>query len=73
MERVRAAARFVFRDEPEIVREATSAYDRKKRADRRAAAEANEPEPVVEVGPPYSFAVASSTSVAAHSAPVSRS
>jgi hypothetical protein len=35
---VRAAARFVFRDRPEIVREATSAYERRRRAEtaRRA-------------------------------------
>lgn len=32
---VRAAARFVFRDKPEVVREATSAYARKRRAEAR--------------------------------------
>ncbi|MDI1478229.1 hypothetical protein [Polyangium sp. y55x31] len=32
---VRAAARFVFRDRPEIVREATSEYARKRRAEAR--------------------------------------
>jgi hypothetical protein len=34
---VRAAARFVFRGQPEIVREATSAYERRKRAAARRA------------------------------------
>jgi hypothetical protein len=38
---VRAAAKFVYRDHPEIVREATSVYERRKRAaTRRAAARA---------------------------------
>lgn len=32
MGKVRSAARFVFRDQPEIVREVTSAYERRKRA-----------------------------------------
>jgi hypothetical protein len=32
MATVRSAARFVFRDEPEIVRQVTSAYERRKRA-----------------------------------------
>ena len=31
----RSAARFVFRDHPEIVREVTSAYERKRRAAAR--------------------------------------
>lgn len=39
---VRSAARFVFRDQPAIVREVTSAYERRKRAAaRRAAAKEN--------------------------------
>ena len=37
MSAVRAAARFVFRDRPEIVREATSAYERRRRAASRRA------------------------------------
>jgi hypothetical protein len=36
---VRAAARYVFRDEPEIVREVTSSYERRRRAAARTAAE----------------------------------
>jgi hypothetical protein len=36
--RVRAAARFVFRHDPSIVRQVTSAYERRKRAERRRAA-----------------------------------
>lgn len=41
MNLVRGAARFVFRDQPEVVREVTSAYERRKRAAaRRAAAKA---------------------------------
>ena len=36
---VRSAARFVFRNRPEIIREVTSAYERRRRAaSRRAAA-----------------------------------
>lgn len=35
MGKVRSAARFVFRDHPEIIREATSAYERRKRAAAR--------------------------------------
>jgi hypothetical protein len=35
MREVRAAARFVFRGEPEIVREATSGYERRRRAAKR--------------------------------------
>ncbi len=35
MNRVRAAARFVFRNDPAIVRRATSAYERRRRAARR--------------------------------------
>ncbi len=38
MELVRAAARFVFRDDPEILREATSAYEPRVRAAARRAA-----------------------------------
>src|SRR5262249_4517590 len=34
---VRSAARFVFRDRPDIVREATSAYERRRRAAARRA------------------------------------
>jgi len=37
MSLVRRAARFVFRDQPEIVRQATSAYQRRQRAARRRA------------------------------------
>jgi hypothetical protein len=37
MNRVRAAARFVFREHPEIVRKATSAFQRKRRAELRRA------------------------------------
>jgi hypothetical protein len=37
MSAVRAAARFVFRDRPDIVREATSAYERRRRAAARRA------------------------------------
>ena len=36
---VRGAARFVFRDQPEIVRQATSAYERRRRAEARRRAE----------------------------------
>jgi hypothetical protein len=37
MQQVRAAARFVFRQKPKLVREVTSAYERRKRrASRRA-------------------------------------
>jgi hypothetical protein len=35
--RVRAAARFVFRNDPGIVRQVTSEYERRKRAARRRA------------------------------------
>ncbi len=42
---VRAAARFVFRNQPEIVREATSAYERRKRATTRRSKEAPAPAP----------------------------
>lgn len=43
---VRRAARFVFRGQPAIVREATSAYERRRRAaDRRA--KANEQAPII--------------------------
>lgn len=44
---VRAAARFVFRNQPEIVREATSAYERRRRAEtaRRAKKKKEEPAP----------------------------
>jgi hypothetical protein len=44
---VRAAARFVFRNQPEIVREATSAYERRKRAEaaRRAKKKQQEAKP----------------------------
>jgi hypothetical protein len=49
MSLVRAAARFVFRRQPEIVREATSAYERRRRAATRRAKEppapAKAPEP----------------------------
>ncbi|KYF74698.1 hypothetical protein BE17_19345 [Sorangium cellulosum] len=43
---VRAAARFVFRDRPDIVREVTSAYGRRRRAEaaRRAKKKAGAPE-----------------------------
>jgi hypothetical protein len=41
---VRAAARFVFRGQPEIVREATSAYERRRRAVARRAKAKKEPE-----------------------------
>ncbi|MBI5481229.1 MAG: hypothetical protein HY906_20390 [Deltaproteobacteria bacterium] len=42
--RVRAAARFVFRNHPAIIREATSAYERRRRAAaRRAAARVSTP------------------------------
>lgn len=44
---VRAAARFVFRDRPEIVREATSTYERRRRAEaKRRAKEADAPAPL---------------------------
>ena len=36
--RVRAAARFVFREEPDVIREATSTYERRKRAAARRTA-----------------------------------
>lgn len=42
MSLVRAGARFVYRNEPSIVREATSAYERRRRAANRRAA-ANKP------------------------------
>ncbi|MFO0591657.1 MAG: hypothetical protein U0441_29190 [Polyangiaceae bacterium] len=42
---VRAAARFVFRGSPEIIREATSAYDRRRRAAARRAAAKKPVEP----------------------------
>lgn len=45
---VRAAARFVFRDRPEIVREATSEYARKRRAEARRSQET--PPPASAVG-----------------------
>ena len=41
MIRVRSAARFVFRGRPEIIREATSAYERRRRAAGRRAKEKN--------------------------------
>ncbi|APR86465.1 Hypothetical protein A7982_11814 [Minicystis rosea] len=41
---VRAAARFVFRGQPEIVREATSAYERRRRAAARRAKATKEAE-----------------------------
>jgi len=40
MSAVRAAAQFIFRREPGIVREVTSAYQRRRRAERRRKAEA---------------------------------
>jgi hypothetical protein len=42
--RLRAAARFVFRNHPEIAREATSPWVRRKRAEQRLAAANAEPE-----------------------------
>ncbi len=47
---VRAAARFVFRNEPVIARQATSAYERKRRAAHRRATAAAKTQPVGEVG-----------------------
>ncbi|WP_437576986.1 hypothetical protein [Sorangium sp. So ce887] len=49
MATVRAAARFVFRDRPDIVREVTSAYGRRRRAEsaRRAKKKADAPLPLV--------------------------
>ncbi|XYH95849.1 hypothetical protein ACMHYB_49995 [Sorangium sp. So ce1128] len=46
---VRAAARFVFRDRPDIVREATSAYERRRRAEsaRRAKKKVDAPLPLL--------------------------
>ena len=41
MNRVRSAARFVFRGQPEIIREATSTYERRRRAAGRRAKEKN--------------------------------
>ncbi|WP_437722481.1 hypothetical protein [Sorangium sp. So ce861] len=44
---VRAAARFVFRDRPDIVRESTSAYERRRRAEaKRRAKKADAPLPL---------------------------
>ncbi|WP_437276837.1 hypothetical protein WME90_37130 [Sorangium sp. So ce375] len=44
---VRAAARFVFRDRPEIVREATSTYERRRRAEaKRRAKKVDAPAPL---------------------------
>ncbi|AUX46016.1 hypothetical protein SOCE26_075190 [Sorangium cellulosum] len=55
MNAVRTAARFVFRNHPEIVREATSAYERRKRAAaRRAKAKgSSEPEAPAAAPPPF--------------------
>jgi hypothetical protein len=51
MSLVRAAARFVFRSAPEIVREATSTYERRKRAaSRRAKSKPVETQPAAPVG-----------------------
>lgn len=43
MNAVRAAARFVYRDRPEIVREATSTYERRRRSVSRQAKKKGEP------------------------------
>lgn len=45
MNTVRAAARFVFRGNKDIIREATSAYERRRRAGARRASEKKAPEP----------------------------
>ena len=50
MNLVRAAARFVFRRRPEIVREATSAYERRKRAANRRAKKKGEEQPSADAG-----------------------
>ncbi|KYF64360.1 hypothetical protein [Sorangium cellulosum] len=53
MSTVRAAARFVFRDRPDIVREATSAYERRRRAEsaRRAKKKVDAPPPAPPLPP----------------------
>lgn len=43
VQRVRSAARFVFRKHESIVREFTSAYERQRRAEQRRAKQANQP------------------------------
>jgi hypothetical protein len=45
MNRVRSAARFVFRDQPEIARQVTSAYERRRRAASRRVAAKKKAEP----------------------------
>jgi hypothetical protein len=50
MNLVRAAAKFVFRGNPEIVREATSAYGRRRRAAARRAKKPVEAQPAAPVG-----------------------
>ncbi|XXY52787.1 hypothetical protein WME91_16800 [Sorangium sp. So ce269] len=52
MSAVRAAARFVFRNHPEIAREATSAYERRKRAAARRAKAKGAAAPEVPAAPP---------------------
>jgi hypothetical protein len=47
MNLVRAAARFVFRGKPQIIRDATSAYERRRRAAARRAKPAAQPAPAV--------------------------
>lgn len=47
MSEIRAAARFVFRNEPAIIREVTSAYERRRRAQKRASDKASADEPLL--------------------------
>jgi hypothetical protein len=51
MSAVRSAARFVFRGQPEIIREATSTYERRRRAAaRRSGAKKPAPAPAPQPG-----------------------
>jgi hypothetical protein len=51
MARVRAAARYVYRQHPDIVKQVTSAYERRRRAARRRANQIVEPEAPVAPAP----------------------